>query len=87
MKWEDPPPPPSGPGSKGQFFEEIKELRSHPGEWAKLSEDISASYTAIIRKGQSGFSPPGAFQAVVRKISGTPKRGVLYVRYVGEESA
>ena len=84
MKWEDPPPARGGRGKTGQFHDAIKELRSHPGEWARLSEAVSGAYPAAIRRGNCGFSPAGAFEGVVRQFDGTTKRGVLYARYIGE---
>lgn len=54
LKWEEPPPSRSGPGSN-RYQPAMDALRSRPGEWAVVADGVAASTTAYLRKRFAGF--------------------------------
>jgi hypothetical protein len=84
LKWEEPHATKRGPKSS-KWALIFDELRKHPGAWALVAENISASMMTTIKKGQIGGAAPGEFEASSRKTSGS--RADIYARYVGGESA
>lgn len=82
LKWENPEPR----RTKGNKWETIaNELRAHPGQWAVVAENVSASITVQIKSGVYGSMPRGEFEAVARGTHGN-RAEKIYARYVGDGS-
>lgn len=80
MKWEDPPTGYRGRPRSEVWAREAAELRSHPGTWAKIAEDMTSDKAGHlannIRAGKlKNFSPRGDFEA-------TSRNGAVYARFV-----
>lgn len=84
IKWEAPEPDGRG---RGAWDDTAEALRSRPGEWALVAEDVSASTAIAIKRARlAAFAPAGSFEAVSRSASNN-RRARIYARYVGGESA
>lgn len=85
LKWETPPPQRRG---RGFAYDEIAAaLRSRPGEWALIAEDIECALVSRINKGtRRVWQPAGAFEArgQIIRTDGKTKRSKVWARYVGE---
>ena len=84
--WEDPPAKTRGRHMTGKHARIAAELRSHPGEWAKVAtgEVQIAAYIKYART--STYMPSGSFEAVARNVRQVDGKRVadIYARYVGE---
>lgn len=69
------------PGRKSTYGEALSALRSTPGQWARVSDDLggtkAASHAARIRNGIVVDVEPGEFEAA-------DDNGCLFVKFVGE---
>ena len=73
LVWENPP----ARNTKHDLYGIAGALRSKPGEWARMPEDMPVPYATRIKRGSlRSFEPAGSFEA--RTV-----QGVVYARYVG----
>lgn len=84
-EWSDPPTQTRGRAVSEKWQAVADELRSHPGQWAKIAENASPSIASSINKGgYRSFRPKGSFQAVSRSDG---ENGFnVWAVYVGEQS-
>jgi hypothetical protein len=87
MIWEAPPA--SLQTRNRHNWQEIADLlKSKPGQWAVVAEDVSASTGTHIRHGRlTAFVPAGAFEARVAGARDTDagRANKVYARFVGED--
>jgi hypothetical protein len=79
VTWEAPPPPRSG----YDWMEIANQLRSRPGEWAKIFDDGRISIVNAIRQGNVGaLNPVLGFEVRTRNNVRAPVRKCsLYMRW------
>ena len=89
IAWEDPPPRRRSAGRR-DWSTVARELRSRPGEWARIFEagegDVESERAKSITQGVrtanlTAFAPRGAFESAYRSES---DRSAVYARFVGE---
>lgn len=79
MVWADPPNT-----RRTKWAAVATELKSHPGKWAKVKAHTKdGSLSTRIKRGQSAFTPAGAFES--RNVSLSDGYTDVYARYVGDE--
>lgn len=59
-----------------------EQLKTNPGEWAVVAENVSPSYAALIRSGGLRAFESGKYEAVSRGIENNRAKEI-YARYVG----
>jgi hypothetical protein len=78
IQWKNPPAAPKQEYKLADDTQQIIEaLRSNPGEWALIKEDVNPNVTTSWKK------RPG-FEAKSSKIGKTNGKYDVYARYVGE---
>jgi hypothetical protein len=88
LRWEDPPEA-DRRGNRSvpavaDWYRIAAQLCARPGDWAAIAVGAATSTPTIIREGRyAAFRPPGAFDAVGRRVNGTY---TVYARYIGKPS-
>ena len=89
LKFQDPPPDAKGAwkGRKSKWAGIAEELRSRPGEWALVGEQVSASVVTMIKSGRAAGMAAGEFAAIGRNTNNATHRCDVYARYIGGADA
>jgi len=83
IRWEVPPVQTAGRPHSKKWAAVADALKSNPGEWAVVAENVSPTTAHLIRSGSlKAFAPKGAFEAVTRGNKNNRAESV-YARYVG----
>ena len=80
IKWQEPPPPRSEPGSKWRKL--LEEVMTRPGKWALIASGLTSNnaYLVAHRLRNGAYGLGGQWEATTRVFEGTAH---LYVRYLG----
>lgn len=78
--------PPRGSERNDSWASILNELRTRPGEWARVSTSATPGIASHIKTGKLGKAKPGEFEAISVKGNHTDDRRDIYARYVGESS-
>ncbi len=87
IKFQDPPPDGKGHSRKSKWAGIAEELRSRPGEWALVGEQVSASMVTMIKSGRMAGMAAGEFAAIGRNSNNATRRCDVYARYIGGAEA
>jgi hypothetical protein len=79
--------PPKVARSKTAWDEVADQLRSRPGEWARVARAVSPATATAIKNGIIvAFRPPGTFDATTGERDKAKNRCDVYARFVGDEA-
>lgn len=78
-------PPPVAIGKRPKrpkYYNIAKKLIENPGQWGRLTSDVSSGTAYLIKNGGlKAFQPAGAFEATARATA-KKNRVTVYVRYI-----
>lgn len=78
VEWVDAVPQPT---RNGKWARICDELRTRPGQWARVHTSTSTAFATMLKQGKLGGSAPGEFEATCRRnVDGKYE---IYARYVG----
>jgi hypothetical protein len=67
----------------GKWQAITSELRSRPGEWARVDTVSNTAFATMLKQGKLGDAEPGEFEATCRRNDDGSYD--IYARYVGTE--